>query len=167
MLSFLAIHALAFSFLAIWSALVMTVVVGCFKSESKTRKLEMIIGSFTMSILVYVFINVSDVKGGFRDFFAFSLALFLCSCGALIGDILLQKSASSISSEQANLQEGCCGVKDCRCGDACPKKIGARPVFPPNMLVSETGLRRGAYFPTKDKPKDGDSPKSGSGVENS
>ena len=86
---------------------------------------------------------------------------------ALIGDILLQKSASSISSEQANLQEGCCGVKDCRCGDACPKKIGARPVFPPNMLVSETGLRLGAYFPTKDKPKDGDPPKSGSGVENS
>ena len=66
---------------------------------------------FCIRIDLHFYKNVAGMKGDFRDLFGFILAVFLCGFGVLIYSIIFQKSASSISSEQANSQRDCCGAK--------------------------------------------------------
>lgn len=119
MFELLVAHVITFAFLAFWTAVVMIVVVRGLKSESRACNVAIVGGLFLASILIYVFINATDMKGSFRDFFWFSLALLLCCCGTLVGDILFSKSTSS---ERSNTQKNCCGAGGCGCDGACSAK---------------------------------------------
>ena len=126
----------------------MIAVVRGLKSESRARSVAVACGLFLASVLTYVFINVTNMKGSFRDFFWFSLALLFCCCGALIGNALFQKNTSS----EPNPHKSSFGVEGGH--GVCSCKNGARPVFPAGNLAKKASLLDLGDF---DPPEDSNS----------